>query len=109
MTRTALALPLVLALLGGCAGKSAGETSDDIVEIMRDEAPIGDFIAMFSNRPTFLVNGDLPADRRNVIGARLKRLGCRDPRLIRERAEEQEGTWSFGRKRMLYLSEWKCA
>jgi hypothetical protein len=48
--------------------------------------------ATFSNRPSLLFNSDLPADRRNVIGARLKRLGCRDPRLVRERAEEQEGT-----------------
>ena len=76
---------------------------------MRDEAPSGDFLAIFSNRPSLLFNGYLPTDRRNVIGARLKRLGCRDPRLVRQRAEEQEGTWSFDRKRILYLSEWKCA
>src|SRR5579864_1104462 len=43
----------------GCAANSAGGGRDDVVEIMRDEATSGDFLAIFSNGPSLLFSGDL--------------------------------------------------
>lgn len=106
--KQALVFLLLAASLPGCAAKGPDDVSDETVSIVRSRAPDADFFAMFLNRQTFLFNGDLPADRQRVIGARLRTLGCRDPRLMREKPEEQDGSWSFGRKRVVYLSEWKC-
>ena len=100
-------VPLVIAgLLWGCVAKSG--SSDDPVEIIPTSGGNADFLAMFLNRQTLLYNGDVWADRQHVISSRLKTMGCREPRMLRERAEVQEGTWSFGRKRIVYYSEWTC-
>ncbi|HZB91083.1 MAG TPA: hypothetical protein VE397_06570 [Stellaceae bacterium] len=106
--RQVLALLLVAGLLGGCGQTSVNQLDDDTVEIMPSADGNADFIALFLNRQTFLYNGDLPADRQHIIASRLKTAGCRDPRMLGERAEEQDGTWSFGRKRIIYYSAWKC-
>lgn len=103
-----LPLALLLLLAAGCAARSLDDVSDDMVQILPDRGKSGDFLVMFLNRQTMLVNGDLAADRINVTRARLLEAGCRDPHLLREKAEPQEGTWSFGRKRVIYLSEWAC-
>lgn len=101
---------LLLALwLAGCATQSPGSASDDTVELLPSHSDGADFLVLFLNRETLLYNGDLAADRRHITIGRLQSVGCRDPRLLRERAEEQDGTWSFGRKRVIYYSEWKCA
>jgi hypothetical protein len=105
-------LLLVVALaLAGCASPSRapGDVSDENIEIWRPGNDDADFIAAVLNRQTVMFNGDLRADRISVVGSRLKSLGCRDPRLLREKAEELDGTWSFGRKRILYYGAWKCA
>jgi hypothetical protein len=108
--KKALAALVVAALLPACGGgKGIADVNDDTVQIMASSAPDADFLALFLNRRTVLFNGDLPVDRLHVIGSRLKLIGCRDPRLVRERAEEQEGTWSFGGKRIVYYSDWRCA
>lgn len=104
----ALVLLLVAALLPGCARQSAAGASDDTVELLPKHSGDADFLVLFLNRETLLYNGDLPADRMRITVSRLKSVGCREPRRLRERAEEQEGTWSFGRKRIVYYSEWKC-
>ncbi|MGO8918305.1 MAG: hypothetical protein ACLQJR_20590 [Stellaceae bacterium] len=104
----ALAVFLVAMLLQGCAQKSAGEASDDTVELLPSHSGGQDFLVLFLNRQTLLYNGDLPGDRVRIIVSRLKSVGCREPRLLRERPEEQDGTWSFGRKRVIYYSDWKC-
>jgi hypothetical protein len=108
--KNALAALLIVFLLPACSGggKGLGPVNDDSVQIMPDEAPDADFLVMFLNRQTLLFNGDLPYDRLHVTGSRLKSMGCRDPRMLRERAEEQDGRWSFGGKRIIYYSEWKC-
>jgi len=103
-----LAVLLVAVLLQGCAQKNAGEASDDTIELLRNRSGDADFLVLFLNRETLLYNGDLPADRVRITVSRLKSVGCREPRRLRERAEEQDGTWSFGRKRVIYYSEWKC-
>ncbi|HXZ01456.1 MAG TPA: hypothetical protein VEI03_15785 [Stellaceae bacterium] len=104
----ALAFLFLALLLSGCADKSATEVSDDTIQVLRSYSGDADFLVLFLNRRTFLYNGDLPADRVSLTVSRLKSVGCREPRRLRERAEEQEGTWSFGRKRVIYYSEWKC-
>jgi hypothetical protein len=104
----ALALLLVAFLLPGCAQRSAAEVSDDTVELLPNRSGDADFLVLFLNRETLLYNGDLSADRIRITVSRLKSVGCREPRRLRERAEEQEGTWSFGRKRVIYYSDWKC-
>jgi hypothetical protein len=99
-------VPLVIAgLLWGCASTSGNE---DPVQIVPTRDRNADFLAMFLNRQTLLYNGDVWADRQHIISSRLKTMGCRDPRMLGERAEEQPGTWSFGRKRIVYYSEWAC-
>jgi hypothetical protein len=106
--------PLFLALLAalslaGCSGKKALDAlNDDTMEVMRDRASDADLLVGFLNRRTLLFNGDIQADRISVISSRLKNAGCRDPVMRREHAEEQDGTWSFGRKRVVYYSEWTC-
>ena len=89
--------------------KAPASVSDDTVEVLPSHYDGADFLVLFLNRETLLYNGDLAADRRHITIGRLQSVGCRDPRLLRERAEEQGGTWSFGRKRVIYYSEWKCA
>ena len=106
--RATLLLLLTLALIGGCASKSIDELSDDTVEIIPTGSGGGDFLVMFLNRQTLMYNGDLAADRRRIVASRLKSTGCRDPRLLRERGDEQPGSWAFGRKRVMYYSEWTC-
>ena len=106
--KTALAALLIALLLPTCRGTRLGNVNDDTVQILPDQAPDADFLVLFLNRRTLLFNGDLPYDRLRVTGSRLKSMGCRDPRMLRERAEEQDGTWSFGGKRIIYYSEWKC-
>jgi hypothetical protein len=109
--RDALLLLVVGLALAGCAPvrSSANDASDDTVQIWRPGTDDADFISAVLNRQTLMFNGDLWADRISVVGARLKSLGCRDPRLVREKAEALEGTWSSGRKRVLYYGAWKCA
>jgi hypothetical protein len=109
--KNALAALLLALLVPACSGgsKGTGDVSDNIVQIMPDQSPDADFLVMFLNRQTVMINGDLPFDRLRVTGARLKTMGCRDPRMLRERAEEQDGTWPLGGKRIIYYSEWKCA
>ena len=105
-----LLLVIVALALAGCG--SSGRTddgSDDTVQIWRPGNGDADFIAAVLNRQTLLFNGDLRADRISLVGARLKSLGCRHPSLLREKSEELDGTWSFGRKRLLYYGAWKCA
>lgn len=104
----ALACLLVLLLLQGCARETANEASDDTVELLPSHSGGADFLVLFLNRSTLLYNGDLPADRINITASRLKIVGCREPRRLREWAEAQDGTWSSGRKRIVYYSEWKC-
>lgn len=104
----ALALLLLAVLLQGCARQSAAEASDDTVELLPSRSGAADYLVLFLNRETLLFNGDLPADRARITVSRLKSVGCREPRRLRERAEEQEGSWSFGGKRVIYYSEWKC-
>jgi uncharacterized protein HemY len=95
--------------LGACSGKQAAEAlNDDTMSVMRDRAGDADLLVGFLNRRTLLFNGDIQADRISVISARLKNAGCRSPVMRREHAEEQDGTWSFGRKRVVYYSEWTC-
>jgi hypothetical protein len=99
-------VPLVIAgLLWGCASNTVNE---DPVQIIPTSGGNADFMAMFLNRQTLIYNGDVWADRQHIISSRLKTMGCREPRMLGERAEEQEGTWAFGRKRIVYYSEWKC-
>jgi len=109
MPRT-LAPLLVLAalLLPGCAPQTPAQASDDTVQLYPSRAGDADFLVLFLNRQTLLYNGDLPADRVRIAVSRLKSVGCREPRLLRERGEAQQGTWSLGRPRVLYYSEWKC-
>ena len=103
-----LILVALLALIG-CSGKKAIDAlNDDTMSVTRDRAPDADVMVGFLNRRTWLFNGDLAADRISVISARLKNAGCREPVLRREHAEEQDGTWSSGRKRVVYYSEWTC-
>ncbi len=102
------AIAAIAALSAGCSPLDAGDASDEMADIMPSRAPGVDYLVIFSNRPNLLINGDLLADRKNVTGARLKRLGCRDPRMLHERAEPQEGSWPLGRQKMLYYSEWTC-
>jgi hypothetical protein len=107
MRQALVSLLFLAALLWGCASQSVDQVSDDTVQII----PSGggaDFLVLFLNRWSLLFNGDLPADRQRIIASRLKSTGCRDPRMLRERAEDQQGSWSFGRKRVVYYSEWKC-
>jgi hypothetical protein len=104
--RPLLAPLLALALLAGCAPKSPDQLSDETVQIIPTGR--GEFLAMFLNRDTLMFNGDLAADRMRIIAARLQSAGCRDPRMLGEHAEEQPGTWSFGRKKIVYNSEWRC-
>lgn len=104
--RALLASLLVALLLGSCTPKSADQISDETVQII--PTGNGEFLAVFLNRQTLLFNGDLPADRERIIAARLQTAGCRDPRVLQEHAEDQGGTWSFGRKKILYYSEWRC-
>jgi hypothetical protein len=106
--KNALAALLIVLLLPACSGGRDQSTVDDPVQIVPDEAADADFLVMVLNRRTVLFNGDLPHDRLSVTRSRLKTIGCRDPRMLRERAEEQDGTWSFGGKRIIYYSEWKC-
>jgi hypothetical protein len=106
--KTALAALLIALLLPTCSGTGLGNVNDDTVQILPDQAPDADFLVLFLNRRTLLFNGDLPYDRLNVTSSRLKSMGCRGPRMLRERAEQQDGTWSFGGKRVIYYSEWKC-
>ncbi len=104
--RATLLLLSTLALLCGCASKGIDQISDDTVEIIPNGN--GDFLVMFLNRQTLMFNGDLAADRQRIVASRLKSTGCRDPRILRERGDEQPGSWAFGRKRILYYSEWTC-
>jgi hypothetical protein len=107
--KKALAALLLAALLPACGGGKGADMNDETVQIMASRAPDANFLVLFLNRRTVFFNGDLPADRLHVTSSRLKLMGCRDPRLVRERAEEQEGTWSFGVKRIVYYSDWRCA
>jgi hypothetical protein len=106
--KNVLAALLIVCLLPTCSGGKGQSTVDDTIQILPDQALDADFLVMILNRQTLLFNGDLPHDRLSVTGAKLKSMGCRDPRMLRERAEEQDGTWSFGGKRIIYYSEWKC-
>jgi hypothetical protein len=99
---------LVAAALAGCAAQSAEQASDDGIQILPIREDDANFLVLFLNRQTLLYNGDLPADRVHIIASRLKSVGCSAPRLVREKAEPQSGTWSFGRQRIVYYSEWKC-
>jgi hypothetical protein len=108
MPKALLPLLLVLALIAGCAPESAGEASDSTVQILPTREGDANYLVLFLNRQTLLYNGDLAADRVSVTASRLKRVGCREPRLLREQAEPQSGRWSLGRSRILYVSEWKC-
>jgi len=95
----------LLALAPAGCNSSAGSTndvSDSNIEIWRAASGDADFIAAVTNRQTLLFNGNLRADRVSVVGSRLKALGCRDPRLLREKAEDEGGN------RILYYSAWKC-
>ena len=104
-----LIVPLVLAVaLAGCASGTADAVSDETVQIFPDRGG-EDYLVMFLNRQTLMINGDLPADRSRVTSARLKLIGCREPRMIREKAESREGSWSFGRPRVVYYSQWRCS
>lgn len=103
-----LVLVSALLLLAACATRSTDEVSDDTVEILPDNQQDADYLVLFLNRQSFLYNGDLASDRQNVTAARLKEIGCRRPRLVREKAERQDGTWAFGRPRIVYYSEWSC-
>ncbi|HUC64466.1 MAG TPA: hypothetical protein VMA53_03485 [Stellaceae bacterium] len=99
-------VPLVVAgLLWGCASNSA---NDDPVQIVPTRDGNADYLAMFLNKQTLLYNGDVWADREHIITSRLKNMGCRKPRMLRERAEQADGTWAFGRQRIVYYSEWEC-
>ena len=103
MRDTALLLLLGLALAGcGSSAPAAKNGLDNSIEIWRAPSGDADFIAAVANRHTLIFNGDLHADRVNVIGARLKLLGCRDPRFLREKAEDEGGN------HVLYYSAWKC-
>ena len=104
----ALACLLLAAALSGCAAQSDREESDDTVQILSTRSNDANYLVLFLNRETFLYNGDLPADRIGIIASRLKRIGCREPRLLREQPQPQGGTWMFGRPRIVYYSEWKC-
>jgi hypothetical protein len=108
MPKAPALLLLLAAALAGCAAESPRQASDDTVQLLPTRTDDADFLVLFLNRQTLLYNGDLAADRLRVTASRLKGTGCREPRLLRERAEPQQGTWSFGRPRVLYYSEWKC-
>jgi hypothetical protein len=100
-------IPLIVAgLLWGCVSQTG--SNDDPVQIVPTRDRNADYLAMFLNKQTLLYNGDVWADRQHIISSRLKNMGCREPQMLGERAEEQDGTWSFGRKRIVYVSEWKC-
>ena len=95
-------------MLAGCfGGKTADAVSDDTVAIYPGSGN-ADYLVMFLNRQTLMINGDLAADRLRVTSSRLKQLGRREPRMLKEKAEDQGGTWSFGRPRVLYSSLWRC-
>jgi len=102
--RHALLLLLLGLALGGCnpTAHSMNDVSDDNVEIWRPGSGDADFIAAVANRQTLLFNGNLRADRISLVGSRLKSLGCRYPRLLREKAEDEGGN------HILYYSAWKC-
>ena len=106
--RATLLLLATLALLCGCASRSIDQVSDDTVEIIPTGGGGADFLVMFLNRQTLMYNGDLASDRQRIVASRLKSTGCRDPRILRERGDEQPGSWAFGRKRLVYYSEWTC-
>jgi hypothetical protein len=109
MPKAFLPLLFVLAtLFAGCAPETAREASDSTVEILPTRDDDANYLVLFLNRQTLLYNGDLAADRISVTASRLKNMGCREPRLLREQAEPQSGSWRFGRSRILYVSEWKC-
>ena len=95
---------LLAAVLGGCAGqhKSLDDVNDDKVQIARAANGDADFIAIVPNRRTVMFNGDLQFDRLSLIGSRLKQIGCREPRLLREKAQDEGGN------RVVYYSAWKC-
>lgn len=101
----AIAALIVAAALPACGAK---EVNDNTVQIMSSGSADADYLVLFLNRRTILYDGDLPADRLRVTGSRLKIMGCREPHLVRERAEEQDGTWPLGGKRIVYLSDWRC-
>ena len=100
--------PVLLLLLGlplaGCGSSAPAPNNgrDNGIEIWRAGSGDADFIAAVANRHTLLFNGDLHADRISVVGSRLKLLGCREPRLLREKAEDE------GSNHILYYSAWKC-
>ncbi len=103
-------LPVVLfAALAGClaGGRTPDAVSDDTVQIYPGGAD-EDYLVLFLNRQTLMINGDLAADRYRVASSRLKQIGCREPRMVREKAENREGSWSFGRPRVVYYSQWQC-
>jgi hypothetical protein len=104
----ALALLVLAVWLQGCSPQSLAAASDDTVELLPSRAPDADYLVLFLNRQTLLYNGDLFADRLHVAASRLKSVGCREPRLLREQPQPQGGTWAFGRPRIVYYSEWKC-
>ena len=108
MLRVLALLVLCAALLPGCQSQTPAQASDETVQLYSSRSGDADYLVLFLNRQTLLYNGDLPADRLRITVSRLKSVGCREPRLLRERGEAQEGTWSFGRQRVLYYSEWKC-
>lgn len=102
--RQAFLRSLLALALAGCnpSARSSNDVSDNNIEIWRAASGDADFIAAVANRQTFLFNGNLRADRVSVVGSRLKSLGCRDPRLLREKAEDE------GSNHILYYSAWKC-
>jgi hypothetical protein len=101
--RTVAAL-LLAAALAACAGqhKSLGDVNDDKAQITRAANGDADFIAMVPNRRTVMFNGDLWADRVSLVSSRLKLIGCREPRMLREQAQGEGGD------RVVYWSAWKC-
>jgi hypothetical protein len=101
-------LALLTALLLPACGHGKGGIDDDTVQVVASQSSDANFLVLFLNRQTLLFNGDLAFDRQRVTSSRLKSMGCRDPRMLRERGEEEDGTWTFGGKRIVYYSEWKC-
>ena len=102
--RHALLLLFLGLPLAGCAPPAGApnDAGDGTIEIWRAPRGDADFIAAVANRHTFLFNGNLRADRISVVGSRLKALGCREPRLLREKAEDE------GNDHIFYYSAWKC-
>ena len=101
MGNARILLLTIAVALAGCGG-APGSASDPI-QIYPDSSGNADFIAVVPNQQSLIFNGSLRADRISVVGSRLKSMGCRDPRMLRESAENEGGN------RVVYYSAWKCA